>query len=148
MSLLDFVRQLIDAGNVQSAIEHVVGLLTAKATILVPRGFANEGFEKKLGEKVLERGLKDIQLVGGAVLKRLPWNAGTAQQKLAAAQEPAGLEAIEAEVRSVLGDPELEAEIGPLLAKLANVEQLVYKPQNSPSIVVKDNGKVEIRYGA
>jgi hypothetical protein len=140
MSLLDFVRQSIASGNVQSAIEGVVGLLTAKATI--------EGFEKKLGEKVLEKGLKDLQLVGGAVLKRLPWNDGVWQQKLAAAKEPEGLKEIEAEVRSVLDDPGLEAEIGSLLAKLADVEQLVYKPQNSPSIVVKDNGKVEIRYGA
>lgn len=100
--LLDFVRQSIDAGNVQSAIEHVVGLLTAKATILVPRGCANEGFEKKLGGTILERGLQDLQLVGGAVLKRLPWTAGVWQQKLAAAQEPAGLKEIEEEVRSVL----------------------------------------------
>jgi hypothetical protein len=60
MSLLDSVRQLIDAGNVQGAIEHVVGLLMAKATI--------EGFEKKLGEKILEKGWKDLQLAGGAVL--------------------------------------------------------------------------------
>ncbi len=128
MSLLDFVRQLIASGSAQG-MELVVGVLTAKATI--------EGFEKKLGEKVLEKGLKDIQLVGGAVLRRLPWQAAEQQQKLAAAQEPAGLEAIEAEVRSVLDapDPGLEAEIGPLLAKLASVEQLVYKPQNSPSII-------------
>jgi hypothetical protein len=63
MSLLDFVRQSIASSNVQWTIEHVVGLLTAKATI--------EGFEKKLGERILEKGLKDMQLVGGAVLKRL-----------------------------------------------------------------------------
>jgi hypothetical protein len=52
MSLLDFVRQSIASSNVQWTIEHVVGLLTATATI--------EGFEKKLGEKILEKGLKDL----------------------------------------------------------------------------------------
>jgi hypothetical protein len=33
--LLGFVRQSIASSNVQGAIEHVVGLLVAKATILV-----------------------------------------------------------------------------------------------------------------
>jgi hypothetical protein len=135
--LSDFVRESIASGNVQWTIKHVVGLLTAKAMI--------EGFEKKLGERVLEKGLKDLQLVGGAVLRRLPWQE--AERQLGVAQEPEGLRAIEAEVRSVLGDSELEAEIGPLLAKLAGVEQLVYKPQNSPSIIAKDNATVNIRYG-
>jgi hypothetical protein len=110
----------------------------AKATI--------EGFEKKLGEKILEKGLKDIQLVGGAVLKRLPWQAAERQQKLVVAQEPEGLQEIEAEVRSVLGDPGLEAEIGPLLTKLAGVEQLVYKPQNSPTILSQGNAPITINY--
>lgn len=62
MSLLDFVRQLIDASNVQSSIEQLVGLLTAKATILLPRCCVNEGFEKKLGKKVLDMGINDLQL--------------------------------------------------------------------------------------
>jgi hypothetical protein len=85
--------------------------------------------------------------VGGAVLKRLPGKAAEWQQKLAAAAEPEGVQEIVAEVQSVLGDAELEAEIGPLLARLASVEQLVYKPQNSPTITVKDNATVNITYG-
>jgi hypothetical protein len=137
MSLLDFVNQSIASG-VRVTIEQVVGLLTATAMI--------DGFEKKLGEKILEKGLQDLQLVGGAVLRRLPWSAAERQRKLGVAQEPEGLREIEAEVRSILGDPGLEAEIGPLLAKLASVEQLVYKPQNSPSLVVKDSATVNINY--
>jgi hypothetical protein len=146
MSLLDFVNQSLAlawatdriASGVQVTIEQVVGLLVAKATI--------EGFEKKLGEKILEKGLQDLQLVGGAVLKRLPWSAAERQQKLGAAQEPEGLRAIEAEVRSVLGDPGLEAEIGPLLKELAGVEQLVYKPQNSPTILSQGTAPITINY--
>lgn len=51
--VLDFIRQSIASGNVQGTIERVVGLLAAKATILLPKGRANEGFEKKW---------KDLQL--------------------------------------------------------------------------------------
>jgi hypothetical protein len=49
-SLLDFVSRSIAAGTF--TIEHVVGLLTAKATILLPR-CANEGVEKKFSVGML-----------------------------------------------------------------------------------------------
>jgi hypothetical protein len=117
--LSDFVRQSIASSNVQWTIEHVLGLLVAEATI--------EGFEKKLGEKILEKGLQDLQSVGGAVLRRLPWSAVERQQKLGVAQEPEGLREIEEEVRSVVGAPELEAEIRPLLAKLASIDVNIFK---------------------
>jgi hypothetical protein len=136
MAMFDFVRQSIASDQV--GIEALVGLLVAKATI--------EGFGKKLGEKILERSLQDVQLVGSAVLKRLPWQAADRPQKLAAAQEAEGLQGIEAEVRSVLDDPALAEEIRPLLENIARVEQLVYKPHNSPTIVAKDNATVNVNY--
>jgi hypothetical protein len=104
-----------------------------------------EGFEEKLGGEGAKGFIDVVKKVGGVVLSKIPGWPIDQEKMLKAAQESP--EELQNTVDKALQDPSLEAEIKPLLAELAKVEQLVYKPQNSPTVILKDNAKLEINYG-
>jgi hypothetical protein len=118
-------------------VQSVLGYFTIKSLV--------EGFEEKLGEEGAKGFIDVVKKVGGVVLSKIPRWPIDQEKMLKAAQESP--EELQNTVDKALQDPSLKAEIKPLLAELAKVEQLVYKPQNSPTVILKDNAKLEIKYG-
>jgi hypothetical protein len=92
------------------SIDTFVGFLTAEAV--------REGFQKEIGSQTFKYSIGQIQSLGKMVLARLPWSKDEAAKKLAAAQEPMELEIVDAEVRTVLKDAVLMAEVKSLMAEI------------------------------